>query len=119
MSGNGHGGEVIASRELGVPEDERGTQGKGDQQNQDHCGQAVIGNRFSLSGGTGVPGAVMARVQKAVFESPVLGKIHPAIVLVFPTAVAQLTNQVRRKDGWRKGGNPEPFMIRDVRGSLS
>jgi hypothetical protein len=101
LSGNGQRGEVIASRKFGVPEDKRGAQSKGNQQNQDNRCQALIGNHLSLSGGIGPIGTVTASVQKSVFECPVLGEVHPTVVLIFPTAVTQLTNHTSRENSCR------------------
>jgi hypothetical protein len=40
---------------------------------------------------------VAASVEKSVFESPMLGQIHPAVVLILPAAVSQLADDQSRK----------------------
>ena len=48
-------------------------------------------------------------VEEAVLESPVLGEVHPAVVLVFPTVVPQAADQGRGKNR-TQGGQPKPFV---------
>src|ERR1700737_3648063 len=84
LRGHGHSREVVPTSELGMAKDESRTQGERDEENEcDGC-EATVGNRFALPRGTGLFGPVLASVQKAVFESPMLGKIHPAVVLLLP-----------------------------------
>jgi hypothetical protein len=46
------------------------------------------------------PGTVAAGVQEAVPQGPVLGKVHPAVVLVFPAVVPQAADH---GGGWKLG----------------
>ncbi len=102
---------MVAPDEFGVPEDKRRAQGEGDQQNQDDCLQAAIGNGFPLPGGGDLFRAVLASVQESMLEGPMLGEVHPTVVLLLPAAVPQLVNDPGGKGLLRERGDPKPLLI--------
>src|ERR1041384_8359905 len=110
---------MVATGEFGVSEDERRGQGKGDQENQGDCGQAVIGDSLPPSGGVNLLRAMAAGVEETMLEGPVFGQIHPAVVLIFPAAVPELANDGGGEDLLGQRGEPKPFMIGGVRDPLS
>ena len=118
LAGDGEGGEVVATDEFGMPEDEGPTQGGSDQQNQGDGRQTAVGNRLPLSGRVAVWGAMPAGVQKSVFEGPVFGQIHPAVVLVLPAIVAEVAHGGGGKDLPVERGDPKPFMIGGIGGQF-
>lgn len=109
LGGHGEGGEVVATSQFAMPEDESRAQGEGDQQNQGDRGQTMVGDGLALAGRWAARWAVAASVEEAMLEVPVLGKIHPAVVLVFPTGMAEATHD-RSGKGHGHGGNPNPFL---------
>src|SRR2546427_3550017 len=92
LAGHSYGSEVLAASEFGMAEDESRTQSEGDQENEGYRFQTAIGDWFALSGSIDLLGPVLAGVQKPVFEGPVFGEIHPAVVLLLPAAVPELAN---------------------------
>src|ERR1700738_4958932 len=54
-----------------------------------------------------------------MFESPVLGQIHPAVVLILPAAVPELADDRSGKGLLGQSGDPEPFVISGMRSQLS
>ena len=92
MSSDGDGSEMVPASEFGVPEDEGRGPGERDQKNPGDGCEALVGDQLPLSRGEGLFGAVPASVEKSVFESPMLGQIHPAVVLILPAAVPQLAD---------------------------
>lgn len=87
-----------------------GTQRKGQQENQSDGGQTPIGYRLALALIGGGLGTVPAGVQKAVFESPVLGQIIPAIVLQLPAVMTQAANLGRGESQGIERRDPQPFV---------
>ena len=79
---------MVAPDEFGMPDDEGRTQSESDQENQSDGGQALIRNRLQLACSIDLVGAVLSGMQEAVLERPVLGQVHPAVVLIFPAAMA-------------------------------
>ena len=49
-------------------------------------------------------------MQKAVLEGPMLGQIHPAVVLIFPAVVAHAADDQRGEGLGLQGGYPEPLV---------
>ena len=119
LGGHRDGREMVAARQFGMPQDKSRAQAEGDQQNQGHRRQTLVGDEFLLSGSVGAFGAVAASVEETMLEGPVLGEIHPAVVLVLPAVVAKAADN---GSGKRLGGqstDPEPFVIGLVRGQFS
>src|SRR5690348_12046207 len=102
---------MLTASKFGMSEDEGRTQGERDQQNQGDGCEAVVGHRFPFSGGDSLFGTVPAGVEKSVFESPVFGQIHPAVVLILPAAVPQLADDPSGKGMLGQSGDPEPFVV--------
>src|SRR5260370_31859508 len=92
LAGDGYGSEVLSASQLGMAEQKSRTQSERDQENEGHRFQTAIGDRFALPGSIGLLGAVLASVQKPVFEGPVFGEIHPAVGFLLPAAVPELAN---------------------------
>ena len=49
-------------------------------------------------------------MQESMFQGPILGEIVPAVVLHFPTGMAQATNLGSGEGGGRQGADPKPFL---------
>ncbi len=64
-------------------------------------------------------GTVSAGVEKAVFESPVLRQVVPAVVLLLPALVAERAYRCRGKHFGIERGDPEPFMFGGCRREFS
>lgn len=110
----------METRQFRVSENERRTEDEGDQQNEYHRGQTVIRDRLTLAGRSiGVCGSMVAGMQKAVLERPVFGQVHPAVVLLLPSAVPQLTNHGSGKSLLGQSGDPKPFVIGGMRAVFS
>ena len=62
-------------------------------------------------------GAVLTGMEKSMLESPVFCQIHPAVVFLFPAAMAELANHSRGEGGFRQSGDPQPFVIRAMPGA--
>ena len=54
-----------------------------------------------------------------MLESPVLGEVHPAVVLVFPAVVAEAADDRSGKGLGGQRGDPKPFVISLMRGQFS
>src|SRR5438128_2423170 len=79
----------------------------------------MVGDWLPLSRGEGLVGAVPASVEKSVFESPMFGQIHPAIVLILPAAVPQLADHWSGKYLLGQRGDPKPFVVGGMRSPFS
>ena len=75
-----------------MTKEEGGAHGKSNQRNVSHRSQAGIGNEHFESFGVHHFRPVLVRVKKSVFERPVLGQVHPAVVLILPAVVAKAAN---------------------------
>ena len=106
LAGHSYGSEVLAASEFGMAEDESRTQSEGDQENEGYRFQTAIGDWFALSGSIDLLGPVLAGVQKPVFEGPVFGEIHPAVILLLPAAVPELANGSGGEDLRVQRGDP-------------
>src|SRR5678816_960656 len=89
------------------------------QQKERDCGQSLVGNRFALRFGGGDFGAMPAGVEKAMLEGPVLSQIVPAVVLLFPAAMAEPAYQRGGKGLLIQSRNPEPFVLGGFRLKLA
>jgi hypothetical protein len=54
-----------------------------------------------------------------MLHRPVLGQIHPSVVLLLPAKVAELTNGGGGEIRLRQSRDPKPFMIGGVRDALA
>jgi len=110
---------VVPAGQFGVSENEGRGPGERDQKNPGDGCEALVGDQLPLSRGEGLFGAVPASVEKSVFESPMLGQIHPAVVLILPAAVPQLADDPSGKGLLGQGGDPEPFVVGGMRSQFS
>ena len=118
LGGHGEGREVVTANQLGMPPDESRAPGEGHQQNQGDRRQTLVGDPFSLSGSVAAFGAVAASMEEALLESPMRGEIHPAVVLLFPAVVAEAADDRSGKGLGRQPGDPKPFLIGRLGGSI-
>lgn len=75
-----------------MAEDKSRADGESDQRDESHGEPPMVGGQGSIAFGIRQSGAVIASVEKAVLEGPVFGEIHPAVVLLLPTIMAQFAN---------------------------
>ena len=80
-----------------MAKDKRAAEAEGDQGDQDDSLHAMIGYGDFVALRIDCLGAVVAGMQKSVFQSPVFGEVHPSIVFLFPAVVTKLANRDRRK----------------------
>ena len=77
--------------------------------------QAEFNRRFAVTAAASRAksclGAVPAGVEKAMFESPVLSQIIPAVVLLLPAVMAEPAHQGGGRGLCLQRGNPEPFVL--------
>src|SRR6516162_2011865 len=76
-------------------------------------------DQFSLPGRIRAFGAMTASMEETVLEGPMLGEIHPAIVLIFPAVVAEAADDGSGKGLGGQRGDPKPFLIGLLRGQFS
>ena len=75
----------------------------------------MIGDTMPLTGGSiHLFGPMLASMEESMLEGPVLGEVHPTVVLVLPPAVPELTNHAGGKFRPGQGRNPEPLVIRGM-----
>ena len=89
-----------------------GGQREGQQQDEGDGGQPTVGDRLALAVFRGGLRAMLAGVQKAMFQSPVLSEIIPAVVLQNPTIMAEPAHLGSGKGFEVERGDPEPFLRR-------
>src|SRR5213076_694455 len=94
-----------------MPQHKSRAQAEGDQQDECDRLQAAVGHKFSLSGRAAAFGAMAAGMQVTMLEGPVLGEIHPAVVLILPAVMAEATDDRSGKGLGGQIGDPEPFVI--------
>jgi hypothetical protein len=61
---------------------------------------------------------MLAGMQKAMLERPILGQIVPAVVFVFPASMPQRPNLLARKGARVQGGDPHPGVLCSLGNSL-
>ena len=83
---------MIELDKLGMAEDKSRADGEGDQRDESHREPPMVGDQASISFRIGHFRTVIASVEEAVLEGPVFGEIHPAVVLLLPTIMAQFAN---------------------------
>ena len=65
-------GQSITAKEFGMQANEGGEQSEGHAEDEHDRGQSTIGNRLPIAAGTHPLGTMLAGMQKAVLECPVL-----------------------------------------------
>jgi len=111
--------QAVAPKNLGMQQDESGTQRESQAENERDRGQAPVWRQLPLPGRPHDFGTVLAGVEKVMLERPVLSEIVPAVVLQLPTVMPELANLQAGEDLTISRGDPKPLLFRGFRYALA
>ena len=92
LASNIYRGEAVEFDELGMAKDKGRAEAESNDRNQGDGVEAAIGNGCLVAFRIGDHGAMIASMQEPMFKIPMLGKVHPPVVFLFPSIMPQAAN---------------------------